>query len=125
MELKRFMDYYEGENIYFNIWAVEEKLGNQFIGLCGVYKNEHAEYEIAFRLREQFWGNGFGREMAKGLIGYCFKNENINEISAYAREGNIGSINILEREMIFEKEIYSEKGGCMERVYKLKKTAPE
>lgn len=119
-ELKRFMGYYENENIYFNIWAVIEKSGDELVGACGVYENENKEYEIAYRFREKYWGNGFGEEVAKRLIQYCFEKEKIKELTAYVYKPNIGSVCILEKEMNFEKEIYSEKGKCMERVYKMK-----
>lgn len=120
-ELKRFIDYYENNDIFFNIWAVEKKDDNDFIGICGVYENEKAELEIAYRLRELYWKKGFGTEIAKSLIDYCFKKLNLSELSAYVRAQNNGSVNILERKMEFINEFYSEKAKSYERLYKLKK----
>jgi len=118
-ELDRFIGYYSNTSIQFDIWAIEEKNNQDFIGICGIYKNELSESEIAYRLREIYWGNGYGKEIAKELIQYGFQN-NILELYAYVREGNIGSQKILEQFMQFEKEFYSEKGKCMERKYSLK-----
>jgi ribosomal-protein-alanine N-acetyltransferase len=120
-ELKRFMDYYKNEDIFFNIWAVEKKDDNDFIGICGVYENDKSEFEIAYRLRELYWKKGFGTEIAKGLIDYCFEKIMLNELSAYVRVQNNGSVNILEKEMEFVNEFHCEKTNSYERLYKLKK----
>lgn len=120
-ELQKFINYYTNENCFFNIWAVEQKSNNNFIGICGVYENDKSEFEIAYRLREIYWKKGFGSEIAKNLIKYCFENENLHEISAYVRVQNYGSINILEKEMNFIEEFYCEKAKSSERLYKLKK----
>ncbi|WP_109433835.1 MULTISPECIES: GNAT family N-acetyltransferase [Aquimarina] len=110
-ELERFMKYYQDDEIFYNIWAVVDNNSNEFVGLCGVYKNETFEYEIAYRLRECFWGKGFGREIAKGLIAYCFNKMKLEQLTAYVSKDNIGSVHILEKEMKYVKEFYSEENG--------------
>ncbi|WP_452224995.1 GNAT family N-acetyltransferase [Lacinutrix chionoecetis] len=120
-ELNKFIEYYDNKNRFFKIWAVVEKKSNVFIGICGVYKNENDEFEIAYRLRELYWKKGFGKEIARNLIAYCFEKANLNEITAYVRVLNNGSVNILEKEMKFKKEFHCEKTNSLERLYKLKK----
>lgn len=120
-ELNRFIGYYESTDNFFKIWAVIERNSNQFVGICGVYENDRSEFEIAYRLRECFWGNGFGREIAKGLFGYCFDQIKLNELTAYASTDNVGSIRILEKEMNYVEEFYAEKENSIERKYTLKK----
>ena len=120
MELKRFIAYYDNQDIFFHIWAVEEKTYNDFIGICGVYKNDKSEFEIAYRLRELYWGKGFGSEIAKNLIRYCFKEIRLDELFAYVGIKNKGSIKILEKEMSFLREFYCEKTNLFERLYHLK-----
>lgn len=121
-ELNRFTSHYNNRNSFFKIWAVIENDHQQFVGICGVYKNHKSEYEIAYRLRECFWGKGFGKEVAKGLIRYCFEKLGLNELTGYASKGNVDSIKILEGEMSFVKEFYSEKGSSVERKYKIDRT---
>ena len=99
LELKRFIDYYANDSIYYHIWGIEEKNEKELIGICGVYENEQSEHEIAYRLRELHWQKGYGREVAKGLINHCFLNTSINELTAYVRLQNKGSVHILEKEM--------------------------
>ena len=120
-ELKRFMDYYENDAIFFNIWGVEKKDDSAFIGICGVYENNKSELEIAYRLRELYWRKGYGTEIAKNLIKHCFEGVELNEISAYVRVLNNGSVNILEKEMNLINQFLCEKTNTYERLYKLKK----
>ena len=121
LELQRFINYYTNKNTFFNIWAVEKNLTNEFIGICGVYENDKSEFEIAYRLREKYWEKGFGNEIAKELINYCFEKEKLPEIFAYVRIQNSRSVNILEKEMEFVTEFYCEKSKSHERLYRLKK----
>lgn len=120
VELKRFIDYYEREDLFYHIWAVTLKDNPELIGLCGIYANEVAEFEIAYRFREHYWRNGFGKEIAKRLISYSFDTLGLPVIHAYAHVDNKGSIAILESIMTFEKEFLSPKTNYKERKYILK-----
>ncbi|MFK8007873.1 MAG: GNAT family N-acetyltransferase [Saprospiraceae bacterium] len=120
-ELNRFIGYYDDKKIYFKIWALEDAETAEFVGICGVYKNEKSEFEIAYRLRECFWGKGFGKEVAQGLIKHCFEKIKIEELTAYVIIGNIGSLKILESEMNFVEEFFCKKTNTTERKFQLKK----
>lgn len=120
-ELNRFIAYYNKDNINFNIWAVTKQETNLLIGICGVYENAKKEFEIAYRLREQFWGKGYGREMARGLILYCFEETTIELLKAYARTANVGSIHILKQEMAYKYSFVETKTQQEEQVYELRK----
>lgn len=80
--------------------------------------NDTEEYQIAYRLREKHWGKGFGKEIAVGLIEYCFEGLGLGEVVAYVQVGNEGSIRILEGLMTFEEELYAERAQGMERKYR-------
>ena len=121
-ELQRFIGYYADPAIYYNIWAVILKESKDLIGICGVYKNERSEYEIAYRLREFFWKKGFGSEIAKGLIKHCFSKTEIQELTAYVRAKNNGSIRILDEVMIHQCDIIDDNKN-QEKIYKLKREA--
>ena len=118
-ELNRFIGYYDNPNTFYKIWAVKKQTDSELIGLCGVYENDKSEFEIAYRLREKFWKQGFGQEIATELINYLFTNTDLTELTASVRTGNKGSINILEKEMNFDKEIKNAENS--ERIYKLRK----
>ncbi len=120
-ELHRLINYYDAPEINFNIWAVINKEDNQFTGICGVYFNKNSEYEIAYRFREKFWGKGYGKEIALALIKYCFNKMQLKEIVAFVSKANIASLKILEKEMSYVEEVYSDKINSFERKYKLNK----
>lgn len=117
VELEKFIGYYTNDSRYFHLWAIESRENKDFVGICGVYHNDKGENEIAYRLREEYWGRGIGGEVAKGLISYCFVDLGMERIVASVDEGNIGSVKILEREMRFIKRYYSGKRECLVRVY--------
>ena len=84
-----------------------------------MYLNEKQELEIAYRLREKHWGRGYGREIARGLIDYCFTTLRYDELVAYVCKDNLGSIKILQQEMELRAEFYSEKDQWTEQVYRV------
>jgi len=118
-ELNRFIGYYHNPKINFNIWAVKEQHSNLFIGICGFYENSKKEIEIAYRLREQFWRKGYGREIARGLIQYCFEETTLEVLRAYVRAGNTGSIQILKQEMEYQYKLIQREEE--EHIYELRK----
>ncbi len=117
MELEKFINYYSDDSRFFLLWAIEQKNTRDFLGICGVYHNELNENEIAYRFRENYWGMGYGSEVARALISHCFSEFEIKEIVAHADEENTGSLKILEREMKFVERVFSEKSGRHERKY--------
>ncbi len=90
-----------------------------FIGTCALVLNE--EYEIGYRFLEKYWGNGYGKEITKGLIAYSFTKKEINTLHAYVDSQNIGSVKILEMYFNFIEELWNEKEQCWERSYIIKK----
>ncbi len=103
------------------IWSLCEKGSNHLIGICGILKNEEQEDEIAYRLIENFWGNGYGTEIAKGLIDYCFINLKSNYITADVCIDNVKSVKILNKYFTIKKEFFNSEDNCMDRRYILKK----
>lgn len=118
-ELQRFIGYYDAPHTMFQIWAVHEKRTDSFIGICGVYLNEHDEYEIAYRFQQSKWGMGFGSEIAKKLIRFCFETLSYDTLFAYVMEGNVGSRKILEKYMEYDREMYSDNTSSKEYVYRI------
>ncbi len=118
-ELNRFIGYYARRDLLYRIWAVADQSTDSLVGLCGVYLNDKEELEIAYRLREKHWGQGYGREIARGLIDYCFTTLQYDELVAYVVKDNRGSVNILRQEMKFQAEFFSQKDQWIEQVYRV------
>ena len=104
-----------------NIWVLTEKERNEFIGLCGFLKNDEEEDEIAYRLMERYWGNGYGTEIAKGLVEFGFTEMRSNKITADVNIANLKSVKILERFLNPAREFYNERDKCVDRRYAIYK----
>ncbi len=114
------MDFISNEYSDKTVRAIILKDSNEFIGLCALLKNDENEDEIGYRLREKFWGLGFGTEITKGMFNYVFDILNLDLITADVDLTNKRSIKILEKFMIPTKEFKCETGG-MDRRYELLK----
>lgn len=102
------------------IWSLCKKGSNDLIGICGVLKNDEGQDEIAYRIIEKFWGNGYGTEIAKGLIDYCFVNMKSELITADVCVDNVKSIKILNKFFTVQKEFINAKDNCIDRRYILR-----
>ena len=103
------------------IWCLCKKESNNLIGICGVLKNDDNEDEIAYRIIETFWSNGYGTEIAKGLIDYCFVNLKSDLIAADVCINNVKSVKILNKYFTIKKEFFNEEDNCIDRRYILRK----
>lgn len=109
--------YYKPLNEFW-VWGVFSK-NESFIGTCALILNDKKEYEIGYRFLEQYWGNGYGTEITKGLINYTFTNRKIERLYAYVDRENTGSVKILNKHFMFEKEFWNKDEDCWERKYSL------
>ncbi|MEO6305399.1 MAG: GNAT family N-acetyltransferase [Bacteroidia bacterium] len=103
------------------IWCLCKKGCNDLIGICGVLKNDEREDEIAYRIIETFWDNGYGTEITKGLIDYCFVIMKSDLVTADVCVDNIKSVKILNKYFTVKKEFFNPDDNCMDRRYILKK----
>lgn len=103
------------------IWCLCKKGSNDLIGICGVLKNDEKEDEIAYRILERSWGNGYGTEIAKGLIDYCFFTMRSELVTADVCVDNVRSIKILDKYFTVKKEFFNADDNCMDRRYILRK----
>jgi len=104
------------------IWSLTEKGNDSLIGICGFLKNDENDNEIAYRLIERFWGQGYGTEIAKGLIEYSFKILNFEKITADVNADNKKSSKILEKFMNPVKDFFNKEDNCTDRRYEITKT---
>lgn len=60
----------------FGLWAVIDKVTNQFVGQCGlVFSDVEGEQllEVGYLLNKQFWGKGYAREASSLCLDYARK----------------------------------------------------
>lgn len=105
------------------IWSLCKKGCDDLIGICGVLKNDKNEDEIAYRIIENFWGNGYGTEITKGLINFCFDQLKSELITADVCVENVRSVKILNKFFTVQKEFFNPEDNCTDRRYILRKPA--
>ena len=99
--LKNIQNQYKENGI--GRFAMIKKDSNEFIGWCGLKfiteeENNHSYfYEIGYRLKEEFWGNGYAYEAAKKWYDYAFNVLKVETLYASAHIDNKGSRRILEK----------------------------
>jgi len=107
----------------FGSFKVFEKSTNNFMGLGGLEINEDlTEAELEYLLLPEYWGKGYGSEIAKKLLAVAKETKSIKEVTAIIEPKNIASKKILlnngfKSQKIFEiednslAEMFSKKYG--------------
>lgn len=103
-------------------WAVMRNIDNTFLGICGLFSQTidgQKETEVGYRLSDEFWGQGYGTEAAKGCI-HCAKEKlKLSSIISLIRPVNIPSIRVAEKNGLkFEKEVMFH--NMKHRLYRLR-----
>ncbi|MEO1262351.1 MAG: GNAT family N-acetyltransferase [Bacteroidota bacterium] len=112
--LKKCMDHYALPDNDFWVWAIERKTDGAFVGTAAIVE----ENEIGYRFLEKYWGNGYGQEIADGLIAHAIHKMSAKKVIAYVEPENIGSVKILERSKLnFIKEYIHPDDGELVRYY--------
>jgi ribosomal-protein-alanine N-acetyltransferase len=101
------------------VWVIDSKDGISFVGIAAYLKNDEKEDEIGYRLREEFWGVGYGTEITKGLVDYGFISLNLDLLTADVNTANERSVKILDKFFNRDTEFYNTVDKCLDRRYKL------
>lgn len=79
-------------------WAVHLKTMLGFLGWCGLKaRPERNEIDLGFRLKKEYWGNGYATEAAQASIKYGFEKLNMKRIIGRAIPENNKSLNVLKK----------------------------
>ena len=119
-DLLRILDIYQKEPLHFRIWAVCLKKNDEFIG-TGALITEDNKHEIGYRMREKFWGNGFGTELNNGILELAFDHYGFDEVWAEADQRNTASVKILDRSLKRIKAFFNEESKTDDFYYELSK----
>ncbi|HUH28704.1 MAG TPA: GNAT family N-acetyltransferase [Gelidibacter sp.] len=101
--------------------GIFEKGNPEMIGLCLFLTNDEKDKELGYRFRFNYWGKGYGSEIARGMIDYYFDTLNAQKVAADVNTENIGSVRILKKFMTPVKEFYNEERQCRVRRYSIEK----
>ncbi len=83
-------------------WAVVDKVNGAFIGWSGLkwetnLRSGSSYYDLGYRLRKEYWGQGFATKSARESLKYGFNSMSLEEIGAAAHIENIASNTILQK----------------------------
>jgi [ribosomal protein S5]-alanine N-acetyltransferase len=121
-ELLTIINSYNENNTGGFIMAISE-LNDEMrtvIGACAVVESENEEFEVGYRFAEQYWGKGYGSEILKGLLTFCFNDLAINKVISIVDKENIYSVRILDHSpMQFVREYEEEGTNNIVRLYRL------
>jgi ribosomal-protein-alanine N-acetyltransferase len=106
-------------NVKVKIYAVVEKKSGEFIGTCALVDRDDNQVEIGYRLLKAYWGQGFGAELAQGLIAFAFEHSDYSSVLGIADAENLASKRILEQLMTLQKEAVDPDSGRLEFHYTL------
>jgi len=102
-----------------SIWAICEKGREEVIGLCALLINDEGDRELGYRFRVEYWRKGYGTEVTKGLIDFCFQELKLDKITADVNIENIASAKILSKFFKPVREFFNEEDNCIDRRYEL------
>jgi RimJ/RimL family protein N-acetyltransferase len=97
----RFMAWQEARG--FTFWVVERREDGALLGFCGLKIADdpgspvEGEIEVAWRLREDSWGQGYAREAASAALDFAFHRLGAPRVVALTVEGNAPSWGLMKR----------------------------
>lgn len=80
--------------------AVIRKRDDTFVGICGLLKQKiegKTEIEIGYKFLNEFWGNGYATESAKGCLEYAKEKQIAQRLIILSVPDNIPSIKVAKR----------------------------
>lgn len=83
-------------------WAIIDKATNEFVGWTGLkyeqsLRRDFRYYDLGYRLRKKYWGQGIATETALASLQYGFVEMNLSEIYAAAHIDNAASNRVLRK----------------------------
>ena len=107
-------------------WAIIDKETNDFVGWSGLkyeegLRKEFNYYDLVYRLRKEYWGNGIATETAYESLQYGFEQLKLKEIGAAAAINHVVSNRILKKIGLKFVETF-EYDNTLHNWYKLEKS---
>lgn len=104
--LDKVKDKYSVDGTSF--WAVIDKINYQFLGICGLLKqniDDVQETEVAYRINDMFWNQGFATEASNGCLKYAKEKLKLKSIISLILPENKPSIRVaMKNSLIYEKD---------------------
>ena len=110
--MPRIFEYYE-KHPGQGVWVAENRETEEFMGWFHLRPNRAAEEEteLGYRLKQRFWGQGFGTEGSLALIRKGFEELGSSIVVAIADPENGASRRVMEKAGLKFLEEYAEPDG--------------
>lgn len=106
----------EFQEIGYSLFAVEEKKSQEFIGFVGLHQsdlkifNNETAIEIGWRIKTDFWNQGYATEAAKACLEFAFNEIGLKKVYSFTAIVNLPSQAVMKKlGMEFFKEFDNEK----------------
>jgi len=96
--INRQIQRYEEEG--FGHLAIIEKATGNFVGMSGIIPrqvDEKKEFEIAYSLKQEYWGKGFASEISSNLKQFGLANNISKRFVSIIDKGNTASIQVAKK----------------------------
>ena len=93
----------EGFGIWgFGLWAIEIPEIAPFVGFTGLWPVGFEAHftpavEVGWRLKRDFWGNGYATEAAEAAVEFGFSGAGLNDIVSFTIPANTKSTAVMNR----------------------------
>jgi [ribosomal protein S5]-alanine N-acetyltransferase len=102
----------------FGYFKVFESSSNNFIGLGAVVVNDSCtEAEIEYMLLPDYWGNGYGSEIAAELLHRAYFEKDIQQAAAITSPNNAASKKILIKLGFLSQKVYEIEDGSLAELF--------
>jgi RimJ/RimL family protein N-acetyltransferase len=73
-------------------------LDNEHIGAVSIYFNkDNAEGELGWIINKKYWGNGYAKEAAKGILNFAIREMKVRKFVAHCDSENISSARVMQK----------------------------
>ncbi|OBT07310.1 GCN5 family acetyltransferase [Vibrio sp. UCD-FRSSP16_10] len=94
----------ELERYHWGMWALELKSTQQFIGMVGLQRRSAGDgilpipfVEIAWRIDQPFWGQGYAPEAARIILNYAFDHLGLQSVYSLTALCNLPSQRVMQK----------------------------
>lgn len=105
--LRRWCDGWRRDG--FGIWVWRERASGRVIGRGGLRPmtiEDAAELELLYALRPEFWGGGYGTELARAAAGFALETLGAPSVAAWTLPHNLASRRVMEKAgFLYERDI--------------------
>ncbi|MDV2685560.1 GNAT family N-acetyltransferase [Alkalihalophilus lindianensis] len=94
--MKNHLDHFNENKSYE--FAITDKVTGKLLGAIALTNNQRFNHgEMAYWIGQEYWGNGYATEAAKGILQFAFVEKNYNKVFARYFNSNSASGKVIEK----------------------------